>query len=52
MNDLRSPLEDRPYRPAAQDNLSHDYEMSLFDRIRYSRWFPLGSVFAAVLIFV
>ena len=59
MNDLRSPLEDRPYRPAqsgqtprlAQDDASHDYEMSLFDRIRYSRWFPLGSVIAAVLIF-
>ena len=58
MNDLRSPLEDRPYRPSAQttprlaqDDQSHDYEMTLFDRIRYSRWFPLGSVVAAVLIF-
>lgn len=58
MNDLRSPLEDRPYRPSAQssprlaqDDLDPDYGMSFFDRIRYSRWFPLGSVVAAVLIF-
>lgn len=57
MNDLRSPLEDRPYRPSqpsprlAQDDVSNDYEMSFIDRVRYSRWFPLGSVVAAVLIF-
>lgn len=57
MNDLRSPLEDRPYRPSqpsprlAQDDASNDYEMSIFDRVRYSRWFPLGSVVAAVLVF-
>jgi hypothetical protein len=57
MNDLRSPSEDRPYRPAsqsprlAQDDVDPEYGMSVFDRIRYSRWFPLASVFAAVLIF-
>jgi SPOR domain len=57
MNDLRSPSEDRPYqtsRPSArlaQDDLSPEYGDSWFDTLRQNRWFPLGSVLAAVLIF-
>lgn len=61
MNDLRSPMEDRPYRPAERTNsrLAQDddvmstaeYYRSHFEAIRQSRWFPLASVCAAVLVF-
>jgi len=57
MNDLRSPIEDRPYRSNAHYQQQEEYvqneyqEYSRFDRIRYSRWFPLGAVITAVLVF-
>ncbi|MDB5478391.1 MAG: hypothetical protein JWM96_886 [Alphaproteobacteria bacterium] len=62
MNDLRSPREDRPYQPSTRQsprlnqddtqNYGDDFQgYSSFDRIRQSRWFPLASVFAALLIF-
>lgn len=60
MNDLRSPLDDRPYRPADRNTRMTDeddvmttaeYYRSHLDAIRQSRWFPLASVCAAVLIF-
>lgn len=57
MNDLRSPLEDRPYRPSARPMQDDDvmstseYYRTKFETIRQSRWFPLASVLAAVLIF-
>ena len=57
MNDLRSPLEDRPYRPATrslQDDRvisTPEYYRSKFDALRQSRWFPLASVAAAVIVF-
>lgn len=56
MNDLRSPVEDHPYRQsprmAQEEYAQNEYEQyPLFERIRYSRWFPLGSVFAAIILF-
>lgn len=61
MNDLRSPMEDRPYRPADRQpsHMTRDedvmstteYYRSRLDSVRQSRWFPLASVFAAVLVF-
>lgn len=60
MNDLRSPVDDRPYRYSergdtrAQDDdvmSTAEYYRSYFDAIRQSRWFPLASVCAAVLVF-
>lgn len=57
MNDLRSPLEDRPYRPATRPlNNEHvistpEYYRTKFDALRQSRFFPLASVLAAVVVF-
>jgi cell division septation protein DedD len=59
MNDLRSPLEDRPYRPAAPQYSQQSYMIdansssfsSKFKSLRQHRFFPLGSVITAVLIF-
>jgi len=61
MNDLRSPMEDRPYRSTErqsarldQDDATYstsEYYRTKFGSIRQSRWFPLASVFAAVLVF-
>lgn len=61
MSDLRSPMEDRPYRPAdraathpVRDDEAMgmtEYYRSRLESIRQSRWFPLASVFAAVLVF-
>ena len=59
MNDLRSPLEDRPYRPASPQFGQQNYLLeanpssfsSKFKSLRQHRFFPLGSVIAAVLVF-
>jgi cell division protein FtsN len=56
MNDLRSPLEDRPYRANTTRSderviATSEYYRTKFGRIRQSRWFPLGSVLAAVIVF-
>jgi hypothetical protein len=57
MSDLRSPLEDRPYRPATRpvqaDRVisTPQYYRSKFDAVRQHRFFPLGSVLVAVFAF-
>lgn len=56
MNDLRSPLEDRPFRPSPNRSderviATSEYYRTKFGSIRQSRWFPLASVIAAVLVF-
>ncbi len=57
MSDLRSPLEDRPYRPASRpvqaDRVisTPQYYRSKFAAIREHRFFPLGSVLLAVFAF-
>ena len=56
MNDLRSPLEDRPFRPSPSRSderviATSEYYRTKFGSIRQSRWFPLASVVAAVVVF-
>ncbi len=56
MNDLRSPLEDRPFRPSPSRSderviATSEYYRTKFGSIRQSRWFPLASVVVAVVAF-
>lgn len=56
MNELRSPLEDRPYRPAARPERvevmsTGDFYRNKWLAIRYSRWFPMVSVIAGIALF-
>lgn len=56
MNDLRSPLEDRPYRigTARSDErviATSEYYRTRLGTLRESRWFPLACVLTAVVAF-
>lgn len=56
MNDLRSPLEDRPFRANTSRSderviATSEYYRTKFGALRQSRWFPLASVLTAVIVF-